>query len=394
VVVLGFAWVSVKSFQFIHGDVAKLHDAHLKPVAVVGPQETVFKWSRQACEPRDIPDEPARAIRLANGQVRLYASHYISRTMVGSSLNTVKQDCRVALRSTLSARPQEFADREWIASPYTFDGRTVYALIHDEYHGWQHANGGCLGKDTRACLYNAITLVRSDDSGQTFTHAAPPPANLVAALPYPYKAGEGTYGVFNPSNIVKKDGYYYSLVVVQPYRAQKGGTCLLRTRNLADVRSWRAWDGEGFDIGFANPYDARAVAAGNHLCEPVSPEIGTMTSSLTFNTYFGKYLLVGTGSAYDASKRRTVYGFYYSVSDDLINWNRPKLIREEELPWTYRCGNADPVLYPSVLDPESKSRNFETTGQRVYLYFTRFHYSACQETLNRDLVRIPIQFSE
>jgi hypothetical protein len=45
-----------------------------------------------------------------------------------------------------------------------------------------------------------------------------------------------------------------------------------------------------------------------------------------------------------------------------------------------------------VLDPQSKSRNFETTGRRPYLYFTRFHYSACQQTLDRDLVRVPIEF--
>jgi hypothetical protein len=30
----------------------------------------------------------------------------------------------------------------------------------------------------------------------------------------------------------------------------------------------------------------------------------------------------------------------------------------------------------------------------VYLYFTKFHYVSCRPTPNRDLVRIPIEFSK
>ena len=40
----------------------------------------------------------------------------------------------------------------------------------------------------------------------------------------------------------------------------------------------------------------------------------------------------------------------------------------------------------SLLDPESESRNFETTGRRPWLYFTRFHYEECRNVPNRDLV--------
>ena len=61
---------------------------------------------------------------------------------------------------------------------------------------------------------------------------------------------------------------------------------------------------------------------------------------------------------------------------------------------TYRCGDPEPIAYPSVLDPDSSSRNFETTGKRAYLYFTRYNYESCQETLDRDLVRVPIEFTK
>jgi hypothetical protein len=392
--VLGFAWLSVQSYDWLHGNVAPLGQPHLKAVAITGDEEVVFDWSRQACEPRDIPDLPARAYRDASGQVHLIASHYVSRANVGSSLDNVNHACSVVMRSKLSRYPQEFADREWIASPYTINGRDVFALVHNEYHGNQHAAGNCLSGSYPKCWYNAVTLARSDDEGKTFRPAGEPPANLVAELPYPYKPGGGPYGVFAPSNIVKKGTYYYSLVYVERYGDQEDGTCPMRTRDLADARSWRAWDGDGYNVTFENPYEPSGSPQ-DHICEPVSrDQIGRMTQSLTFNTYFGKYLLIGSNSAYDATKRRVVSGFFYSLSDDLIHWSRQKLIHEAELPFTYRCGDSDPVVYPSVLDPQSTSRNFETTGRRPYLYFTREHFQACTETLNRDLVRVPIEFSK
>jgi hypothetical protein len=143
-----------------------------------------------------------------------------------------------------------------------------------------------------------------------------------------------------------------------------------------------------------DPYEAR-VSAGDHVCKPVDRDaITNMTESLTYSTYFKKFLLVGSSGDYIDSKRRKVQGFYYSLSDDLIHWSKRKLIREVELLWTYRCGDPDPVAFPSVLDPSSKSRNFETVGRHAYLYFTRLHYKGCIGTDDRDLVRVPIAFSK
>jgi hypothetical protein len=392
--IAGFSWIAVQSYQLIHTDEAPLGQSSLRPVELVGPQETVFDWSRQACNERDIPDQPARAYRDAGGQVRLFATQNVNRTMNGPSLNRVKRDCRIVMGSEAAPLPQTFADREWISSPYTLDGKTVYALVHDEYHGYAHEAGRCVSNFPR-CWYNAVTLVASTDRGASFRHTAPPPANLVAEVPYRYKPDLPPYGVFNPSNIVEKDDYYYTLVVVNAYRAQKAGTCVMRTGNLADPRSWRAWNGDSFDVTFVDPYRVRDAAAGDHFCEPVSRnQIGSMSSSLTYNSYFGKYVLVGATGSFDARKRRVVNGFYYSLSDDLVSWSERKLIREVELPWTYRCGDPDPVIYPSLLDPTSSSRNFDTTGREPYLYFTREHWSACRQTFDRDLMRVRIRFSK
>ena len=390
-VILGFSWLAVQSYELIHDDLPET--SPLEPVGIVGPEEIVFDYSRQACGKQDIPDAPARAFRDADGTVHLWATHYIARQDTGPNLNRVQHRCGIVMRSRYDSRPSEFQDKEWLFSPYTLDGRTVFALIHDEYQGYTRPDR-CLSARTNVrCWYNAVTLARSDDMGATFRHARPAPNHLVAQVPYRYKRDENRYGYFQPSSIVQKDGYYYSMLSTVAYRKQEAGTCVMRTKRLDDPTSWRAWDGDGYDVRFVDPYRGEVEDA-DHVCEPVSPaEITDMSFSLTYNTYFDKYLLVSTANQYD-SKRRLVWGFYYSLSDDLIEWSQRKLIREVELPQSYRCGDRDPVYYPSILDPTSTSRSFETSGRRPYIYFTRFHFEACVQTLDRDLVRVPIEFSK
>jgi hypothetical protein len=392
VTVLAFVWVAVKSYDLLHGNQIS-GASKLQPVEFTGPEELVFSSSRDGCEPRDIADAPARAFRDVSGTVHLIASHYITRQMTGPDLDHVQRRCTPIMRSAYDRRPSMFAFKEWLFAPYTPDGKTVFALIHDEFHG-NEIGDECPSGIFDRCWYNAVTLARSDDGGASFHHAQAPPRHLVAAIPYRYVPDAGRTGIFQPSNIVQKGKYYYSLVASTRYRLQKAGDCLIRTDRLDDPGSWRAWNGDDFKTEFADPYRLRDDPA-DHVCEPVAPDrIADMTMSLTYNTYFGKYLLVGNSSQYIPGKRRVVNGFYYSLSEDLIKWSQRKLIKEVEVPQTYQCGDPDPVYYSSVLDPESKSRNFETTGKRAYIYFTRFHYKACTQTLDRDLMRVPVEFSK
>lgn len=365
-----------------------------RSVQVTGPEEIVFDWSKEACEPADIPDTPARAFRDARGRVQVIASHYVNRRMVGPDLDHLAHDCAVIMPSHYDPNPAKFNDHEWIHSTYTRDGKKIFALIHDEYKGHTHP-GRCPSGEYFECWYNAVTLTVSMDGGASFEHARPP-THLVAAIPYRYKPDFGPAGIFQPSNIVRNDtdGYYYTLLRMQRYRAQPQGTCVMRTADLADPKSWRAWDGSGFNVRFIDPYLGANERPVNHVCQPVSyNEIQLMVESLTFNTYLDRYLLVGTAVG-QGSVGETASGIYYSTSDDLVHWTQRRLIMEVESRHTYRCGDPDPVAYPSVLDSDSTSRNFETTGKRAYLYFTRSNYESCRETLDRDLVRVPIEFSK
>jgi hypothetical protein len=367
--------------------------AAIPSVRVVGPEEMIFDWSEDACERYDLPDTPVRVFRDSWGRVQLLSTHYTNRRMVGPDLDNLVHECAPVMLSDYDPDPTLYNDREWIVAPYTLDGTTVYSLIHQEYQGHTHPNR-CPSGQYRDCWFNTITFGVSTDAGDSYHHA-PPPAHLVATLPYPYAPGEGPAGFFGPSNIVYHpgDGHYYVLFRVEETGAQPWGVCVMRTNNLADPASWRAWDGQGFTIAFIDPYRATAFDPAAHTCAPVSrQEIGRMSRSVTYNTFYSRFLLVGTAGNLDPTTGAASAGIYYSLSDDLIHWTPRHLILPVELPWTFACGDEEPIEYPAIVDHASPSRNFDISGQRVYLYFTRFHYRDCQGTLDHDLVRVPIEF--
>jgi hypothetical protein len=360
---------------------------------IVGEQQVMFDWTTDRCEDQNIPDLPARAFRGADGQVQLIISDNNNFRMLGPDLNTLALDCSAVMRSQNAADPSLFADMEWVASPYTEDGQTVYALIHNEYWGHTHA-GQCPQQDYFPCWDNSITLGISTDGGATYAHALPPPAHLVARLPYPYEAGAGPEGARGPSNIIKgPEGYFYSFFNVSMYRTQEQRVCLMRTDDLTDPTSWRFWDGSSFAGQFVDPYLNPPANPNEHICAAMDLEgatIGaTMNESITYNTYLERYVLVGLSA--DHLGGREVWGIYYSFSDDLLHWTRRKLLAEMPLPWTVANAGSDmSILYPSLLDPDSQARNFETSGKTGYLYFTRNNHG--HGSLDRDMIRVAVEF--
>lgn len=309
--------------------------------------------------------------------------------MTGDSLDSLQRDCAVIMNSDLDPDPSKFNDKEWLG-PYTLDGNTIYGFISNEYQGNTHP-GQCPSNDAGKCWYNAITFAKSIDKGATYTHATPPD-HLVASLPYPYEPDIGPSGVFGGSNIIhnQKDGYCYGLIHLEARGLQDWGTCVMRTRTLDDSTSWRAWNGTDFSVRFVNPYTESGFDPADHVCQPVSRDnIEKMAASVTYNTFFDAFILVGAAGLGE-SWEGTGYGFYYSLSDDLVNWSPKRLIVKRRLFWSIGLSR-DRFHYASLIDPDDTSRNFEVTGQRPYLYYMRWHDGT---TLDRDLVRIPLEFSK
>ncbi len=342
----------------------------------VGSVEMVFDYSVSKCNTIDIPDAPTRVFRDASGNLNLMASHYTSWRMTGANFTSLTKDCASVMTSDLDSDPSKFNNQEWISSTYTEDGTTVHALIHDEYVPCGNWNN---------CWYNGITYASSTNGGQTYSHTTAP-SNLVAASPYqsPYPTVHTPFGIFGGSNIIKKDGYYYVLVHLEAHLLQDWGTGVIRTNNLSDPASWRGWDGTGYTVSFVNPYTATGYNVADKVLAPVSRDrIAKMCSSLTYNTYFGKYMVVDyTNSVVNGVM---TYGFFYALSDDLINWSYPRLILQTTSTWA--VGGS---LYPSIIDHTDVTRNFEQPGQTCYMYYTKWNSG----TYDRDLLRVPLTFNK
>jgi hypothetical protein len=346
-----------------------------------------------ACATDDWPDGMARAFRDADNQVQLIRPSPTNRRMIGPDLNHLTNDCTIIKGSARDPFPSHFDDAHWMTAAYTINGNDVFALFHSEYHGSVHP-GWCPSGTFIACRYNTATFAKSTNGGDSYTSTAPP-THLAATIPYPYEPDGGRFGVFSPSNIIEKDGYYYAMLLISAgYKAQRPGACLMRTKDLSDPASWRAWDGAGFTVRFINPYIEPSAEPTTHTCHPVSyDQIGQIERSLTYNTYLDKYFLIGVDTEFDQTAQEEIRGFYYSFSDDLIHWSDRQLLVE-----TPACVPGGSVAgygsYPAVLDPSSTDRNFNTVGQTAYLYRARMNNAGtCGFSNDRDFVRVPITFA-
>ncbi|WP_448204553.1 hypothetical protein [Azospirillum sp. sgz302134] len=349
--------------------------------------ETVYDHRSQACEDWDVPDAPARAWKGADGAVHLLAAHTRARVLTGPSLSKLTHDCRVVFQSGGRDDPARYDDVGWLTSPYTLDGTTVYALVHNEYHGHKRRDLCPVG-DYMACWWNALTLSVSHDGGRSFG-----PGRYVAGIPYKFRGDLGhRAGLFAPSNIVEREGWYYATAFAEGMDAQKRGVCLMRTRDLADPKSWRAWDGRDFTVRFADPYAEGESDAAAHACAPLPADRLPFTvTSLVRHAGTGLYVAVMAGRRAERPGMEPVSGVWTSTSPDLVNWSAPRLALAAPLLTDKACGVAETYYYPAILDPNAKTRNFEDAGNTAYLYLTRLAQSGCKPTPQRDLVRIMIR---
>jgi hypothetical protein len=357
-------------------------------VVVTGPAQVVFDWSRDNCDVDQIPDLPVRAFRDAADQVNLILAHTAAHRMKGPGFDTLTLDCAPLSASRKLPDPESYADQEWIAATYTVDGQTVHALVHNEFQGNWKSHEVCATRDYFKCWMNTVTYARSDDGGATFS-APNPLDHLVASLPQPYHPDEGIYGLFSPSNIIKRDGFYYAYLKAQTYPLELQHVCLMRTRTLDDPNSWRFWDGRGFEGAFVDPYrDDPEVVKRTPNCAPIAlPQIAQMYEGITWNTHLETYVMVGASN--DPTQEPNLYGFYYAFSDDLLNWSHRQPLLHARLPWR-STGQQTNYAYPTLIDHNSDSRNFETTGTTAFLYLTRNNKG--HGSLDRDLLRYPVEF--
>lgn len=358
-----------------------MRDAPGLAIQVVGSQVPAVPGARPGCDPLDIPDAPARAIRLQNGEVQLYASHFHSRVERGPGLLNLKHDCQVVFRGAENDDPAAYNDRAWIVSPWT-DGTTIWTIVHNEFQGHRRPNL-CPSKQYMDCWYNSLTAAASRDAGRSFLRM--PGRALVAALPYRYdQVGLGHHGYFNPSNIATLNGAQYMLTFATHAGLQQEGNCLLRTLHVDQPASWRAWNGSDFSVAFIDPYAGPQTPEG-HVCEPVGVNrLRWPVTSLVRHQGSGLFIATMLNGARGG-------GVYYATSADLIRWSEPAALMPGIGQGAFTCTDLPPIAYPSLLDPTTDDINFATVSNNPSLFFTRFNVTNCRTGMDRELFRVQLQ---
>jgi hypothetical protein len=374
---------------------------------------SVDTWNK--CHLIDVPDIPARAF-VANTTIQMICGAVGYHEMHGPSLLNQTRSCDIAWNATKDADPSQFAANEFLDATVRFDNGTVIALIHTEYPGNRYNAcdmGGVLknefwhGNNPQSrtwtprqqrrrrhlaafpgqrpltypsCWTVTIGLGISYDWGHTWQHISKPPHHLVAAVPYTYHQEYLAYGWGDPSNIVKhpNDDYYYATVWNRnQVGLQSPGICVMRTNDLMNPKSWRAWNGSDFAVSFVDPY---RVADGefdpqDHVCETLDIEGTTREDCNIFGLLWSHdlQLFIGTvGCDTDVSKSNA---FYFSTSKDLIHWTsiREMFNRTRDLPPKVAAMTTS-IHYPTLLDPVAFERfgdaNFCSVGAQPFLFWT------------------------
>ncbi len=327
----------------------------------------IFDTNINACSQQDFPDQPARAFRDSNGIVHLFAYHYDVTADTGTDLLRTMHTCSVVFRSPLSKDPSDFDDYDWLTSFYTEDGKNVFAIVHEEFHGGE-VKRLCLSQNNFGCIQASVGEAVSKNGGYSFSRALGA-ADLVATLPLVYQGDQKSwYGFMNPTNIITDGAHEYFMVsfgtpvLKIPAQPHKSGLCLFRTEDPSDPHSWRAWDGRSFSIQLEDPYTDASLRYHSPPCAPI--DTGGIEGSLGSILWHPVRKIFILTLRCQRWTKGCAPGAYISTSRDLINWTKaePLLLDSEASP------DDIPELYPSLMDPKASDRNFQETGDFPWLF--------------------------
>jgi hypothetical protein len=345
----------------------------------------------------DYPDTPPRAFTSADGVTHLFATDAESRaSLLADGATEWVHNCTVFIPSQFNCSTSSYDFQTWLHSPYALpNGLDVAALVHQEYHGWSCANESqCTTSTSGDCANEAILAWRSRDGGWSWEPAGPggqgAPANLVAVSPYTYEYARDNFnkselGFGDPTTIFQGKygsdvGFFFTYISasnpdigINGYTGlQQRGQCLMRSTDILDMTTWRAWNGTDFAVTFADPYTTPIPNISAHVCVPATAP-GFIIVNVGWSSHFNAYLASGFGSyTYPNGTYIGCCGAWlYSVTTDLLNWPAPQLVRpaKQEAP-----GVSDWEYDPTFLDPNTfaatGSRNWhEGVGAQPFLYY-------------------------
>lgn len=350
--------------------------------------ETVFNWRTQRCDDLYLPDSPARAFRRSDGTLALIAAHYTNGFFVGSSFSSLKPDCAIKSLGGESNAPEDFDTRFWVQALWPLPGDRILALVSHEYLGKGRPGQCNVPNESRVlCWYSYIG--KAIASEKTLHFVFPPLSDRFAAAP-PIRHDPDARlraGFFTTSNIVT-DGLWAYFVSWMEFPNRRGN-CLFRAPLDKLEGPWLALRKGQFTQSFPDPYRSPPAATRNADCDVIGQPVlpGPLRSIVRLERH-GVWMGVFQFTP-PAARSGELSGTFASYSSDLINWSPPQLIFSSRQPWGQ--SNCQKFYeYPSLIDHASSSRAFDTAGDKIYLYLTRFNYELCAKGLDRDLVRLEI----
>jgi len=388
--------------------ISLLAQPYTGPLSIsVGPEERVFNYQTDRCAVLDLPDVYAHPIRTPQGIMLVSGNAPDNYFMFGRDFNSLRRSCEAVLVSGDKWPVDSFDHQEWITSVYSEDGVTIHALVHNEYHDpYSRKCKPGVTDPSNPCWYNVVSYAVSTDGGRTFTQPDSP-NHLVAMLPFKWNAdaaprgGTPPHGYFEPSNIVKHDGYFYCMMFAITSNTDQGqrGTVIMRTDDITKPNSWKLWNGTDFSIPLVNPYATEIRDSSQYIPAYVSPRtIRDLRGSLTWNTYLNQFVLVGAG-VFPVDGAETC-GFFLSRSSDLLRWSEPQLIRRTILGWPpcarptseQAARNISQEAYPSFIDHDAPDVSFTMADSTAHVYYMQNMDNHAQGGwgFRRDLVRVPI----
>jgi hypothetical protein len=353
--------------------------------AKLGAPVVIFDWKTNKCDHDDSADEPARAFRDRNGQVHLFSTSFRNRQLTGADFNHLRHPCAVVFMGRHSGNPADYDDYGWLASFYTTDGQTVFALVHNEFHGSERP-ALCPSRAFLRCWETSIGIATSHDGGNSFTRPVAP-RNVIAELPYRYQGDQKLqFGYFNPTNILRAGDYFYAMVSMIDNIDKLGGVCIMRTKVLSDPTSWRAWDGHGYNVQFVDPYLQTVANPKQNVCTAIgNGNVFFSLGSVVLHKPSGLFLLAMRLQTWDAGKVKLPVGVYITTSKDLITWSKPKLLLADSALGPPGADGQSAESYPSLIDPNSAGMSFDQSSNHAYLFTVRTLPSFTTD--NRQLIR-------
>ncbi len=388
-------------------------------IHVVGQPVLVFDHLVDKREPDHIPDLPATAWKEADGTVNVTVNHFEWYRLRGSDLESVASDPRKIFSSRTNASDvveSHYNYHHWPAAPYTFDGRTIYALSHTEWYAcllagdcnnFQPPTAVSTGNYYLNSWANTLNSMVSSDGGASWAMNGLNGAHVVSNESFTWTGSQpladGIYrvatnhsGNMSPSRIIKEGNYYYAFswlnhrdfahinAITKAAPIDKYDWVLMRTTNPAQAAGWEGWvSGSNWvpmvSHGFT-AFSPRMAGGGMNAGQ------AQMIYDTNAHLYIAIFVVWGTPGP-----------IYYVTTPSLANpvWSDAVAIGGSAgvqiNPRTpASCSTGFMVTnYVSIIDSHSDGFNFEFTDGDPWLFYAFNPALNCQgDNLARDMYRL------